>query len=84
MKHNIFFATLLIFALAALTFSCKQPQQKQEKTPAFAGEPDRTILPVTEPVYPLDSILDARNAKAPARFEVKAPAKGSQCRDRAD
>ena len=59
----------------ALTFSCKQPQQKQEKTPALSGEPDRTILPLTEPVYPLDSILDARNDKAPARFEVKAPAK---------
>ncbi len=28
--------------------------------------------------------LDARNAKPPARFEVKAPATRAQCRDRAD
>lgn len=35
---------------------------------------DRTVLPVKEPVYSKESTLDARNAKAPARFEVTAPA----------
>jgi arylsulfatase A-like enzyme len=40
-----------------------------------AGNLDRTILPVKEPTYPNSSILDARDAKAPPRFEVKAPAK---------
>jgi len=35
--------------------------------------PDRTVLPIKEPSYPNDTTLDARNAKAPARFEVKAP-----------
>ncbi len=34
---------------------------------------DRTALPVAEPVRPTYSELDARNAKAPPRFEVKAP-----------
>jgi arylsulfatase len=36
---------------------------------------DRTILPIPEPELPFVTELDARNAKPPARFEVKAPAK---------
>ena len=35
---------------------------------------DRTVLPIAEPNYPHEKQLDARNAKAPPRFEVKAPA----------
>jgi arylsulfatase len=34
---------------------------------------DRTVLPVPEPEYPPITELDARNAKAPPRFDVKAP-----------
>jgi len=34
---------------------------------------DRTTLPIQEPSYPAITEFDARNAKAPARFEVKAP-----------
>jgi len=37
---------------------------------------DRTVLPIPEPQPPTITELDARNAKAPPRFEVKA-AKGS-------
>ena len=36
-------------------------------------EPDRTVLPVPEPKPPTITELDARNAKPPPRFEVKAP-----------
>jgi arylsulfatase A-like enzyme len=36
-------------------------------------EPDRTVLPIPEPQLKPITTLDARNAKAPARFEVKAP-----------
>jgi len=35
---------------------------------------DRTVLPIREPQYPESTVLDARDAKAPPRFEVKAPA----------
>jgi arylsulfatase A-like enzyme len=35
---------------------------------------DRTVLPIAEPELPRATQLDARDAKAPARFEVKAPA----------
>ena len=38
-----------------------------------AGGVDRTTLPIAEPNYPKETQLDARNAKAPPRFEVKAP-----------
>jgi arylsulfatase A-like enzyme len=34
---------------------------------------DRTVLPIQEPPRPTYRELDARNAKAPPRFEVKAP-----------
>jgi arylsulfatase len=37
-------------------------------------KPDRTVLPIPEPKVKTCTILDARNAKAPPRFEVKAPA----------
>jgi arylsulfatase len=43
--------------------------------PALAGqaELDRTALPIPEPAPPSITELDARNAQAPPRFEVKAP-----------
>jgi arylsulfatase len=48
--------------LAALPASAQQP-----------GKLDRTVLPIPEPKYPPIKELDARKAKAPPRFEVKAP-----------
>src|SRR5436190_23247066 len=38
-----------------------------------AQQIDRTVLPVPEPQPPTITVLDARNAKAPPRFEDKAP-----------
>lgn len=35
---------------------------------------DRTVLPIPEPKYPHSTVLDVRDATAPPRFEVKAPA----------
>jgi len=46
---------------------------------AFSGmagaqaNPDRTVLPIAEPARAKATVLDVRNAKAPPRFEVKAP-----------
>ncbi len=34
---------------------------------------NRTVLPIPEPQYPHITEMDARNAKAPPRFEIKAP-----------
>ncbi|MDF0666083.1 MAG: arylsulfatase [Nitrospira sp.] len=36
---------------------------------------DRTVLPIQEPKRPTITTFDARNVKAPPRFEIKAPAK---------
>ena len=38
-----------------------------------AQQIDRTVLPVPEPKPPTITEPDARDAKAPPRFEVKAP-----------
>ena len=38
-----------------------------------AGGLDRTVLPIRELKYPTSTVLDARNAKPPPRFEIKAP-----------
>ncbi len=76
MKNKITF-TLLIAALVIFVISCNQSQQKTEATKAdtTTGGIDRTILPIHEPDYPASTVLDARDATAPPRFEVKAPAK---------
>src|SRR5437870_11133021 len=41
--------------------------------PLMAQQINRTVLPVREPTPPTITELDARKAKAPPRFEVKAP-----------
>src|SRR5688500_1006884 len=40
-------------------------------TQAQATGMDRTLLPIAEPDHPRATELDARNAKAPPRFEVR-------------
>ncbi len=55
---------------------CSAPAPEQTAKPsAAATEVDRTVLPLAEPEPPRYKDLDARNAKPPARFEVKAPAR---------
>ena len=71
--------TRISFILIALCFLVACSDQKNE-TSAVAettssGDLDRTVLPIKEPSYPEETTLDARDAKAPARFEVKAPPK---------
>ncbi len=41
--------------------------------PAAPAEPDRTALPLAEPKRPTITEIDARKAKAPPFFQVKAP-----------
>ncbi len=59
-----------MFALAVgLAVSVTQAQQ-----PSAPDKLDRPVLPIPEPKLPPITELDVRNAKAPPRFEVKAPA----------
>ena len=43
------------------------------RCPVEADQFDRTVLPIKEPTYPPITVLDARDVKAPPRFELKAP-----------
>lgn len=65
-KFSFLSAVLLLLA------SCGQ--QKSDPPTASTGI-DRSVLPVKEPTYPAITELDARNAKAPGRFQVNAPDK---------
>ena len=44
-----------------------------QSNPAANGQLDRTVLPIVGPKLAPITTLDARDAKAPPRFEVKAP-----------
>src|SRR5687768_9147699 len=68
MKKNYVF-----LVVAILSYGCQQSEPKTENLPAIPGELDRTVLPLKEPVRQTYKELDARNAKAPERFDVKAP-----------
>jgi arylsulfatase A-like enzyme len=67
---------LLAVACVAVFFSavvsCSSSRQ-ETATGDVAARMDRTVLPIAEPDYPRATELDARNAKAPPRFDVKAP-----------
>jgi arylsulfatase len=65
---------ILLLTSVAVAVGCNQ-QQEAEKAPTVSSEGgmDRSVLPIKEPTYPAFTELDARNAQAPPRFEVKAP-----------
>jgi len=62
----------LLFVVGCFFYGCQQSDQKAE-SPPVAGELDRTVLPIREPIRQTYTELDARNVTAPERFEVKAP-----------
>ena len=66
-------AVALTFALSGAASSCGGAPEQPPRPAASATELDRTVLPIAEPKRPTYSELDARKAKPPARFEVKAP-----------
>ena len=64
-----------LFISGALVFNACETRKPESPPVASSTELDRTVLPIKEPTYPNETELDARNAKAPTRFEVKAPDK---------
>ncbi len=68
-------AVALMLTLTLLTLQTTAPVAAQQAATATTavGPTDRTVLPIPEPVYPHLTTLDARDAKAPPRFQVKAP-----------
>jgi len=62
-------------ALSLMLAPLAAPIAAQEAVPPRVVLPtDRTVLPIPEPQYERSTVFDARNATAPPRFEVKAPA----------
>jgi arylsulfatase A-like enzyme len=67
---------LLLATSVAMAVGCTQQQGPEKSAPQVsAGGIDRSVLPIREPSNPAITELDARNAKAPKRFEVTAPEK---------
>jgi arylsulfatase A-like enzyme len=81
MKRNAMAVTAIlavcgVFGWFAASGLLPHVVQAQDKATALSTEAvDRTVLPIKEPIPPFATELDARKAKAPPRFEVKAPAK---------
>ena len=69
-----FTLTVLLFAIAFM-ISCERANTGSTPPKAAASSDglDRTILPIAEPKRQTYKELDARNVKAPERWEVKAP-----------
>ncbi len=71
MKQVMKFVSMMLLMLVVLVIgSSSYAAEGSSETAA----PDRTVLPIQEPKRPLYKELDARNAKMPPNFEVKAPA----------
>jgi arylsulfatase len=66
-------AAYVLMLVAGLLAAPALTQQPATAAAPAATQLDRTVLPIKEPVYPPITELDARNATAPPRFEVKAP-----------
>lgn len=66
----------VVMAASLMFYGCGQPDETapEAATDISTGDGlDRTILPIKAPTRPTYTELDVRDAKAPARFEVKAP-----------
>ncbi|MCX6247353.1 MAG: arylsulfatase [Bacteroidetes bacterium] len=70
MKHLI-----TAIMLAGILVSCNQKPGtgSTDAEKSAVGEPDRTVLPIKEPIRPTYKELDARNATPPSRFHVTPP-----------
>ena len=67
------YCRLMLVVMGVVACNPAPPAQNAAPAPG-GGAIDRTILPLAEPARATYSELDARKAKAPPRFEVKAPA----------
>src|SRR5436189_5004156 len=74
LKHKLLIKGLSLLT-AATAIVGALGQQSTVLSATDSSSLDRTVLPIKEPTYPESRVLDARDAKAPPRFEVKAPAK---------
>ena len=75
MKRMIIICALsLMLVLLVSSMQAGPVVAQNAPTAPILGMTDRTVLPIAEPKYAPITEPDARNTKAPPRFEVKAPA----------
>src|SRR5436190_11009588 len=67
------FLILLSCFILAIFISCTQNVKTATSAEKSNDGFDRTVLPIQEPSYATSTVLDARDATPPPRFEVKAP-----------
>src|SRR4030095_5829870 len=73
-RYTAQIASLILIAMTVFTFGCTQRGSEGTTSSNTASDGlDRTSLPIKEPARQIYKELDARNAKAPARWEVEAP-----------
>jgi arylsulfatase A-like enzyme len=72
-RYSPWIIALTLVAIAALLYGCGQGTGPTASDAPSSDGLDRTVLPIKEPARQSYKELDARNAKAPARWEVKAP-----------
>ena len=76
MKTKTTMLGLVVVGMLSIFTGCNKPATKTNETTEGAkttDELDRTVLPIHEPARQTYKKLDVRNAKPPARWEVKAP-----------
>ena len=78
MRRAVTCVFTVVSAAVTMAWACGRPTPVPGAPPATgtraAADVDRTVLPIAEPTPPAITEIDARNAKAPPIFEVKAPA----------
>jgi arylsulfatase A-like enzyme len=75
MNRDTALRTILSLTLALMLLALTTaPVAAQGGAAQVVYPTDRTVLPLPEPQYPHSTVLDARNATPPPRFEVKTPA----------
>ena len=60
--------------LAALSLALAAALTPHAQAQTAGAKLNRTVLPIPEPNYPHSTVLDARDAEPPPRFEIKPPA----------
>ena len=60
-------------AFSVLAGTCIVPHATAQQVAPVPTKLDRTSLPIAEPDYPHSTVMDARDAKAPPQFVVRAP-----------
>jgi arylsulfatase len=72
-RNTVVYAVSLVLVVLLSTMPTGRLVAQNAPTVPTRLPIDRTVLPIPEPQHPHITVLDARNATPPPRFEVKAP-----------